>query len=100
MPPVKLLKVPEAAELLALSQKTVWQWIAERRVGVVRLGRAVRIPLRVIRLDAPYLLRAAVPAGILRGIDAGGHGVHRVRIEVLRRDVRGRATRHSDTRNS
>lgn len=44
MPPAKLLKVPEAAELLALSQKTVWQWIAERRIGVVRLGRSVRIP--------------------------------------------------------
>jgi excisionase family DNA binding protein len=48
MPPAKLLKVPEAAELLALSQKTVWQWIAERRIGVVRLGRAVRIPLSEI----------------------------------------------------
>jgi excisionase family DNA binding protein len=45
MPAVKLLKVPEAAEMLALSQKTVWQWIGERRIGVVRLGRAVRIPL-------------------------------------------------------
>jgi excisionase family DNA binding protein len=44
MPPAKLLKVPEAAEMLALSQKTIWQWIGERRIAVVRLGRAVRIP--------------------------------------------------------
>ena len=44
MAPAKLLKVPEAADMLALSQKTVWQWIGERRIGVVRLGRAVRIP--------------------------------------------------------
>jgi excisionase family DNA binding protein len=45
MQPAKLLlKVPEAAEMLALSQKTLWQWVAARRVGVVRLGRAVRIP--------------------------------------------------------
>lgn len=44
----KLLKVPEAAEMLALSQKTVWQWIGERRIGVVRLGRAVRVPLTEI----------------------------------------------------
>jgi excisionase family DNA binding protein len=44
MSAAKLLKVPDAAELLALSQKTVWQWIGERRIGVVRLGRAVRIP--------------------------------------------------------
>jgi excisionase family DNA binding protein len=40
----KLVKVPDAAELLALSPKTIWQWIGERRIGVVRLGRAVRIP--------------------------------------------------------
>jgi excisionase family DNA binding protein len=44
MATARLLKVPEAAEMLALSQKTVWQWIGERRIGVVRLGRAVRIP--------------------------------------------------------
>jgi excisionase family DNA binding protein len=48
MPAVKLLKVPEAAKMLALSQKTVWQWIGERRIGVVRLGRAVRVPLSEI----------------------------------------------------
>lgn len=44
MPTAKLFKVPEAAEALALSQKTVWQWIALRKIGVIRLGRAVRIP--------------------------------------------------------
>jgi predicted DNA-binding transcriptional regulator AlpA len=33
MPVAKLLKVPEAAEMLALSQKTVWQWIGQRRIG-------------------------------------------------------------------
>ena len=48
MAPGKLLKVPEAAELLDLSPKTLWQWIGERRIGVVRLGRAVRIPLSEI----------------------------------------------------
>jgi excisionase family DNA binding protein len=48
MPTEKLLKVPEAAEILALSQKTVWQWIGERRIGVVRLGRAVRVPVSEI----------------------------------------------------
>jgi excisionase family DNA binding protein len=44
MMPAKLLKVPEAAEMLALSQKTIWQRIGERRIGVIRLGRAVRVP--------------------------------------------------------
>lgn len=48
MPIGKLVKVPEAAEILALSQKTVWQWIGERRIGVVRLGRAVRVPVSEI----------------------------------------------------
>lgn len=48
MPPAKLVKVPEAAEMLALSQKTIWQWIGERRIEVVRLGRAVRVPLSEI----------------------------------------------------
>lgn len=43
MPVANLLKVPEAAKMLALSQKTVWQWIGARRIEVVRLGRAVRI---------------------------------------------------------
>lgn len=44
MATARLLKVPEAAEMLALSQKTVWQWIGQRRIGVVRLGRSVRVP--------------------------------------------------------
>jgi excisionase family DNA binding protein len=48
MPVGKLLKVPEAAAMLSLSQKTVWQWIGERRIGVIRLGRAVRVPISEI----------------------------------------------------
>ena len=48
MPAPRLLKVPEAAAMLALSQKTVWQWIGERRIGVIRLGRAVRVPMAEI----------------------------------------------------
>jgi excisionase family DNA binding protein len=45
MQPAKLLlKVPEAAEMLALSPKTLWQWVSARQIGVVRLGRAVRVP--------------------------------------------------------
>jgi len=44
MPATKLLKVPEAAEILNMSQKGIWAWIGARRISVVRLGRAVRIP--------------------------------------------------------
>jgi excisionase family DNA binding protein len=38
-----LLTVPEVAEQLALAEKTIWTWVAARRISVVRLGRAVRI---------------------------------------------------------
>jgi excisionase family DNA binding protein len=48
MATARLLKVPEVAEELALSEKTVWQWIGQRRIGVVRLGRAVRVPISEI----------------------------------------------------
>lgn len=40
----KLNRVPEGAEKLGISQKTLWQWIGARKIGVHRVGRAVRIP--------------------------------------------------------
>lgn len=40
----RLLTVPQAATALALSRHTVRVWIAARRIAVVRLGRAVRVP--------------------------------------------------------
>jgi excisionase family DNA binding protein len=42
MPP-KLLTPKEAAQALALSQRTLARWIALRQIEIVRLGRAVRI---------------------------------------------------------
>jgi excisionase family DNA binding protein len=44
----QLVKVPEAAKLLAISEKTLWAWVAGRRIEVVRIGRAVRIPTKAI----------------------------------------------------
>jgi excisionase family DNA binding protein len=41
---IMLLKVPEFAERLEISPKTVWAWIGARKVDVHRVGRAVRIP--------------------------------------------------------
>ncbi|MBI3329656.1 MAG: helix-turn-helix domain-containing protein [Nitrospinae bacterium] len=38
-----LLKAKEAAQLLNLSENTIRQWIWQRRLPVVRLGRAVRL---------------------------------------------------------
>ena len=39
----QLHKVPEFAAALNMHPKTVWAWIGQGKVGVVRLGRAVRI---------------------------------------------------------
>ena len=41
--------VVQAAEELNVSRSTVRAWIAQRRLGYVRLGRAVRIPAAEIR---------------------------------------------------
>lgn len=39
----ELLKPKEAAQFLNLSENTIRQWIWQRRLPVVRLGRAVRL---------------------------------------------------------
>jgi len=39
----RLLTVKESAALLCLSEHTIRQWIWQRRLPVVRLGRAVRL---------------------------------------------------------
>jgi len=40
-----MLTVYQAAERLGLRDSTIRAWIAQRRIGIVRLGRAVRISL-------------------------------------------------------
>jgi excisionase family DNA binding protein len=49
--------VEQAAEELNLSRATIRAWIAQRRLGHVRLGRAIRIPAEEIRriLDVGYI---------------------------------------------
>jgi excisionase family DNA binding protein len=49
--------VKEAAEELNVSPSTIRAWIAQRRLGVVRLGRAVRVPSEEIRriLEAGFI---------------------------------------------
>jgi excisionase family DNA binding protein len=44
----RLLKVPEAALRLNISEKTTWKMVYSRRVDVVRIGRSVRIPENAI----------------------------------------------------
>jgi excisionase family DNA binding protein len=41
--------VAEAANELGLSVHTVRSWIASRRIGHIRLGRAIRIPAAELR---------------------------------------------------
>lgn len=36
-------KVPEAAQMLGKSPKTIWTMVADGRIGVYRIGRSVRI---------------------------------------------------------
>lgn len=44
----KLVRVPEAAELLSISPKTLWAYVAARKIDTVRIGRSVRIPTESI----------------------------------------------------
>ncbi len=41
--------VTEAADELGLSVHTIRAWVASRRIGYLRLGRAIRIPAAEIR---------------------------------------------------
>jgi excisionase family DNA binding protein len=40
----KFLRVEDFAAAVTLSPKTIWGWVAARRIAVQRVGRAVRIP--------------------------------------------------------
>ena len=50
--------VSEAAAELSVSISTIRAWIGQRRIGFVRLGRAVRIPANEIER---FLERGFVP---------------------------------------
>ncbi len=54
-----MLSVSQVAEALGLKPATIRAWIAQRKLGHVKLGRAVRVP----RTEVERLLReGAVPA--------------------------------------
>lgn len=40
----ELKRVRQAAEQLTFTEKGIWNWISQGRIGVVRIGRSVRIP--------------------------------------------------------
>ena len=45
----RLLKVPDAASELNVSEKTIWKLVYGHKVAVVRIGRSVRIKEESIR---------------------------------------------------
>jgi len=55
----ELLTVLEAAEALCLKPKTIRAWIGARRIGCVRLGGAVRVPVTEI---ARLITEGSIPA--------------------------------------
>lgn len=55
----QLRTVEQAAEDLCVSIHTIRAWVASRKIGSVRLGRAVRIPATEI---ARLVERGTIPA--------------------------------------
>jgi excisionase family DNA binding protein len=55
----RLLAIPEAAEALSLRPKTIRAWIAARRIGCVRLGSAIRVPVSEVER---LINRGTIPA--------------------------------------
>jgi len=51
--------VRQASDALGLSEHTIRAWIASRRIGFVRLGRAIRIPVDEV---ARIIAAGTVPA--------------------------------------
>lgn len=45
-----LLTIPEAARVLAIGRSSVYELIDSRAIGVVRIGRSVRIPVAELEL--------------------------------------------------
>ena len=73
--------VAQAAAELNLSRATIRAWLAQRRLGYVRLGRAVRIPVSEIQrvLEAGY-----VPPEREQGLGLAPHQRHQRRFAGVR----------------
>lgn len=55
------LTVPEFAGGLRIAEKTAWNWLGQRRIDSVRVGRCVRIPASEARriLEEGFVPRVA-----------------------------------------
>jgi excisionase family DNA binding protein len=58
-----MLTVREAAARLGLRDSTLRAWIMQRRIGIVRLGRAIRIPLEEVER---LIAEGTIPARMTR----------------------------------
>lgn len=58
----KLLTVPEFATALRIQPKTVWAWIAARKIATHHIGRCVRIPASEVERILDEGLRPALEA--------------------------------------
>lgn len=53
----RLLRVPDAADRLAVCERILWTWIRDGRLPAVRLGRSTRIR----ESDIDNLVRTGLP---------------------------------------
>jgi excisionase family DNA binding protein len=60
-----LLRIPEAAQRLGLSRTMAYQMVRRGELPVVRIGRAVRVPLHALEL----WVAANTTGGEIEGID-------------------------------
>lgn len=44
----QLLTIPEAASVLSIGRSTLYELIADGRIGVVHIGRSARVPLSAL----------------------------------------------------
>jgi excisionase family DNA binding protein len=58
---MKLLSVPDVADVLGVSQKKVWSMVYSHEVDAVRIGRSVRIPESSL---AELIQRNMIPAQV------------------------------------
>jgi excisionase family DNA binding protein len=56
---MRLLSVPDAAEMLGLTPKGLWTMIGRRDIDTVKVGRLRRVPLSAIET---YIAEHTIPA--------------------------------------
>ena len=61
----RLLTIREASERLGLRESTLRKWVLQKRIAYCKLGRAIRLPARVIEtiIQDSYREKIEVEAG-------------------------------------